>query len=146
MTKGPIDHLRKPHPFPVSDHWRLGCSCGWQGKVERCQGPRQLGRDEAEAKLNKQFIDHIPADRRQLYVLVDQRPSHLSAEDPEGNPIELPTGNFIMPEGVPCSVLSWRDEGGTYFVEVRGFGLRDRKIELPVGEIRTAEGRVFRMA
>lgn len=146
MVEKATAHIRRPHPFPVQEHWRIDCDCGWSGKLCRFEGPRELGRAEAEKRLNQLFIDHVPADRRQLYILVDQRPSREIEEDAEGNLFEPATGNFIMPEGKPCTLLGWWEENGLYRGKVRGFDLKDPVLELPIGEIRTAEGKVYRVA
>lgn len=134
-------HIRRPHPFPVLDKWRIDCDCGWRGEIPRYAGSRDLPRDEAERELNKLFVAHVPAGQRQLYVLVDQRRSGLEDE----NDLELPTGNMIMPEGKPCTLLGWIERAGVYRGRVKGFDHNDPELELPIGEIRTADGRVFRI-
>ena len=53
-------------------------------------------------------------------------------------------GNFIMPEGKPCNMLRWWQKGGLYYGRAQGFGLGDPVLELPIGEIRLEDGRVFR--
>lgn len=80
---------------------------------------------EAEAALEEAFRVHLPQDQRRLYILVDQRPGHV--------------GNWIMPEGEPVQLSQWIEDNGTYR------GLIGGDNWLPIGEIRTTEGRVFRM-
>lgn len=136
------EHIRKPHPFPVMSKWRIECSCGWRGEISRIHAMRDLSRTEAEERLNRLFIDHVPPAERQTYVLVDQRPSRIEG----ANGVELPTGNMIMPEGLPCTLLQWWEDGDEYHGRVQGFRFGDPVLVLPIGEIRTADGRVFRMA
>jgi hypothetical protein len=97
---------------------------------------------EIEQDLERQFADHLPADERVLYLMIDQR--QVPVEDDEGNEVEIARGNFLMPIGTPCLLTKWREAAGvrwgSYLVPETG-----EAGELPVGEIRTQDGRVFRL-
>lgn len=136
-------HIRRWNPSPVRGRWQLKCDCGWCGEISAFDGPRQIPRGEADKQLEQMFLGHIPEARRQTYVLVDQRA--MAAGDPvEGEP-DSPVGNFIMPEGKPCRLVAWWESDGVYQGRVKGFDFEDPELELPIGEIRTANGQVFRL-
>ncbi len=98
---------------------------------------------EAYAQLNKLFLAHIPAAELQAYVLVDAR-VHTEADPETGEPEKL-YGIFIMPEAVACRVIrDWEDDG-VRWAEVQEPGPTKPPISLPIGEVRTREGRVFRL-
>lgn len=85
------------------------------------------------------FVAHVPAESLRTYVLVDQTPVP-DPSDPESGRT-LPAGNFLMPEGVPCVFdKHWEDDGvrWVHLVEpIEG--------NMPVGEVRTSQGKVFRL-
>lgn len=123
-------HRRIPHPQPSSKGWILDCSCGWRAAVSPYRRPpaKPATREECEAELNRQFIDHVPAAERRSYVLVDQRPGHEA--------------NWLMPEGIEVKFHGWRDHAGTFYATISLPG--EAPFEMIVGEIRIADGRVFR--
>ena len=143
---GLIRHRRQPFPSSVRGQWKLACCCGWSHEVSGATPRRQ-----AEDELGRLFVEHVPLDERQAYLLVDRRPSgrlvdqqwNKEFEEYEGG-TELPAGNFIMPEGRPCTLLEWWESDGIYYGRAQGFGLGDPVVELPLGEIRLENGRVFR--
>ena len=103
-------------------------------------GPRVKPGREVEAQLEAEFVAHIDPAERSRYLLVDQRPVPTGAGDEV-----LPTGNFIMPEGRAVMLTSWRKDDdevawGSYLELENG-----QTGELPVGEVRCADGRVFRL-
>jgi hypothetical protein len=127
-------HRRIPHPSPVRGGYVIECSCGWRSRIEPSD-ERIRDRRTREAALNSLFVEHVPADRRRSYVLVDQR----QVPDPNDEERTLPVGNFIMPEGVPCQFSSHWDDDGVRYVQIE----KPAREVLPVGEIRTADGQVF---
>lgn len=153
----PTAHRRVPYPSPVraGQRWRMGCSCGWKTEipVTGLNGKR-LTVPERDAKLNRLFVAHIPVKQRRTYVLCDQRPnpqpdvSKMADWDPDSGE-EMPmadfgTGNFIMPEGVPCRIVSHYEADGLWRAKVREFRFDAPEIDMLVGEVRTRDGRVFR--
>lgn len=142
-------HLRRPHPSPVKGLWLLECDCGWRGHTPTAKPSGQaVPYRDAEKELNALFLEHIPVDQRQTYLLIDQRPSQTlrNPGDEDAEPEYLATGNYIMPEGKPCTLLGWWEDAGTYQGRAKGFAFEDPVLLLPIGEIRTAGGRVFRLA
>lgn len=121
-----LAHQRIDYPAVSQGNWRIGCTCGWNGKLP-AKDPTKPWED-----LDALFVAHVPAESLRTYVLVDQRASQA---DPE-----KPRGNFLMPEGVPCLFdRHWEDDGlrWVHLVEpVEG--------DFPVGEVRTENGRVFK--
>ena len=130
-------HRRVIYPTPRAGLWRIGCSCGWKHELGQI-----VSRSAAERILDRAFVEHIPADRRRVYLLVDQRNSDPTDDSDSSD--RLAMGNFIMPEGKPCNMLRWWQKGGLYYGRAQGFGLGDPVLELPIGEIRLEDGRVFR--
>lgn len=121
-------------------NWLLGCTCGWMGKA----APRP-GFDH-EGDLNRQFVEHVPEAERRTYLLVDMRPSNVDARPAQGefdDPEKLPIGTFVMPAGEPVAFLSWHDDDGVYIGRFKPANGPEQ--ELPVGEYRSPEGRVFRL-
>ena len=135
-----LRHIRRGSQMARGGWWAIRCDCGWSDRVSAMAGPRVKPGHEVEAQLEAAFVDHLPPAERALYLLVDQR----LVPTGEGDEV-LPTGNFIMPEGRAVMLTSWRrDEDdvawGSYFeLENGAVG------ELPVGEVRFADGRVFRL-
>lgn len=129
-------HRRVPHPSPIKGGYVIGCTCGWRGRIEPSD-KRIRDRTAREAALNALFVEHVPADRRRAYVLVDQR-QLPDPSDPDGGRT-LPVGNFIMPEGVPCQFSAHWEDDGVRYVQIE----KPKREVLPVGEIRTADGQVF---
>jgi hypothetical protein len=127
-------HRRIPHPSPIRGGYVIKCTCGWSGRIEP-DDERIRNPVTREAALNALFVEHVPEDKRRTYVLVDQR----QVPDPADPDSMLPVGNFIMPEGVPCQFSAhWEDDGVRYVqLEAPIAGT------MPVGEVRTADGKVF---
>lgn len=124
-------HMRKVYPSPVAGKWRLECKCGWRGEIDAVKADGSAVEPKVrDPELQRMFIEHLPPGARRLYVLVDRRPGH--------------NGNWIMPEGVAVDLRSWTQDGKFYRGEVAEFGCDKQPINLPIGEIRTEEGRVFR--
>ena len=119
-------HRRVIWPMPNGSVWTMGCECGWKGEERLVDHPRDTARSVMDA-LNEQFRAHLPADERFAYVKVDSR-------------VEL-LGAWVMPDGVPCQYGNWRKVGGEYVVDVIG----PHACTLPVGEVISPEGRIFRL-
>jgi hypothetical protein len=149
MRKSSIPHIRRPAPMPIGSVWRIDCDCGWRGEVLRWKSRGvDKTREEAEAELNHKFVAHLPPAQRQTYVLVDQTLAPDPRDgiaDPRKAKNFLPRGNWIMPEGKGCNILEWGEKGGVYSAKVRGYLPGDPVLELPVGEVRTADGKVYRL-
>lgn len=139
MAKKNCKHIRRSHPQPVAGKWLMRCDCGWEGRI------LNIGQTSTKAyeQLNKKFLEHIPTDELQTYVLVDTR-VHTEADPETGEPERI-YGNFIMPEGVACRLVrDWEDDG-VRWAEVQEAAATKPVIALPIGEVRTREGRVFRL-
>lgn len=157
-----VRHLRRPEPMPRGAFYHIECDCGWAGKVPVKDGLGQALTDAAE----ELWVAHVPPRERRVYLLLDTRapdefrslPSIRDAlrdEGPRSGSVleheakrrferQLPIrGNFVMPEGTPIHLHSTDERDGMYYGT---FSLeRDGpQQELPVGEIRTPDGRVWR--
>lgn len=135
-------HIRRVDQTPLRGRWRIACDCGWQGWVDQSIAGRVRSGPQVSDELDRAFIDHLPQLERELYLLVDQR--QVEVEDDEGQVQLVARGNYIMPVGTPCLLTSWHETDGVrwghYLVPETG-----QAGELPVGEIRTADNRVFRL-
>lgn len=129
--------------MPVRARWIMACDCGWSCRVRQFDGTRPRSRQEIEEELQAEFVNHIPPAERQTYLLLDTRPqpSADSIIDEDGQ-IAI-VGNFVMPEGLPVELISTRRRSGVHFGRFR-IGSGDEQ-ELPIGEVRTPDGRVFRL-
>lgn len=121
----------------------MRCDCGWVARVPQFDGTRPLSRDEIEQRLERQFLAHIPAGELRTYLLLDTRPPQGCDDlvNDDGTPIIV--GNFAMPEGVPVQLLSTDQRDGVHYGRFKIAG--EDEAELPIGEVRTPEGRVFRL-
>lgn len=132
-----LKHYRRIDARPRGGQWKVKCDCGWIGAISLAAAAspdgKVKGRD-IERLLDIAFKGHLPAHERRLYLLADQR---VMGEDDDGNPIFA--GNFVMPEGTPLL-------GGFRWYESEGmnYAMLPNGEHLPIGEIRTAEGRVFK--
>jgi hypothetical protein len=131
----------------------IACDCGWEGHTAQ-MARKPLEIDEA---LEQLFRAHLPPDERQTYLLVDSRrptsssPLEQMGEDSDrgaqspGGLSAQPTivGTFVMPEGARCCSPTGSRTGCTTGRYRTRRGRETR--ELPIGEVRTPEGRVFRL-
>lgn len=119
-------HIRRPDLGPVSGKWHTACDCGWSASVPLLSTDgKTMNKPLIEAQLEKVFVEHLPADQRRLYLLIDQRPGHEAV--------------WVMPLGEPAILESHGEEKGVRF------GFINTGEEFPIGEIRTAEGQIFRI-
>lgn len=131
-------HIRRPYPQPMGELWLMRCDCGWSGSIVALGQSARVAYDE----LNRQFLAHIPPAELRAYVLVDVRVEREA--DPEAGIPERLYGIFIMPEGVGCRVIrDWEDDG-VRWAEVQEWDPLKPPVSLPIGEIRTREGKVWR--
>lgn len=137
MASNPCAHIRRPDGAANSRGlFGIACDCGWSGAIGTVDGAgAALDNSQIEAALDAKFVDHIPAAERRTYILVDARSAG------EG----LINGNFVMPEGVPVQLLSSHKFDGVHFGDWRDPDTGETGT-LPIGEVRTPESQVFRMA
>lgn len=102
--------------------WPIRCDCGWAALIV----VKDRSRAEIEEAVEAKYREHLPPDERELYVLVDQRPGH--------------EGNWLMPVGSPAIIRAWFESEGEYRAHLIG----TPRI-FPIGEIRIADGRVFKI-
>jgi hypothetical protein len=127
----------------------MACDCGWRGEIAELGGQHED--EDVSFRINQLFLEHIPAAEHEAYLLVDQRQSdqpkpgtEVINQDGEIEDAEmLPRGNWIMPTGIPCTILRWYENGDEYRAVVRKFETGASEIDILVGEVRTADGRVF---
>jgi len=129
-------HRRIIYPMPSAMFWRMGCTCGWEEQIPLELVP-DLTSAQVKVKLDDWYVRHIPSEERQVYVLVDQRIREFGDEDED----DRPEGNWIMPEGIACKFDTHWESDGERFVHV----IEPRDCILPVGEVRTRDGRIFRL-
>lgn len=151
-------HIRRPDPSPLRGNWLIACDCGWTGTVP------DLGRSREQIgdALNRIFVDHLPKGESRTYLLVDtQEPrSNLTigqitdAMAEAGEKLDAAEaarrfeaqpkiiGTFVMPVGEPVVLLGERKAAGVHYGR---FTVDGREHELPIGEVRTADSRVFRL-
>jgi hypothetical protein len=158
-TSALCPHIRRNHVQPQDGDWIMDCDCGWRGKASA-----ELPRDEASADLERQFIAHLRPEELRAYILCDvRRPEGwqtvadiidaaartervaLTVQEAQRRFHAQPqiVGNFVMPEALPVELVSSRYEDEVHFGTFRIDG-GDELHELPIGEVRTPEGRVFR--
>jgi len=157
-------HIRRPDPSPRGDSWHIECDCGWQTSIPIHAGRRMLTAEQLRDRGESAFICHIPPRERKTYLLVDSRtpPGFRAADEimdesaDDGQPItrdralaifhEQPPimGVFVMPWGKPVILVSTDERGGIRYGRFKQSpnGPED---ELPIGEVRTHDGRVFRI-
>jgi hypothetical protein len=146
-------HIRRHRLHPEGSAWILDCDCGWRGRI-----PVAQRREDADSALEAQFVEHLKPEERQTYLLCDTRKpacwrslaeiiadDHLPLDAAQQVFHAQPQiiGNFVMPEGLPVMLLASREEEGMHFGTFR-IGTDGESRELPIGEVRTPEGRVFR--
>ncbi len=161
-----VRHLRRPEAMPRGAFYHIECDCGWAGKVELRQGNLILDGQALTDAAEELWVSHVPPRERRVYLLLDTRApdDFLSlptirhelqcASDRKGLALEaeakrrfetqLPIrGNFLMPEGTPIFLHSTDERDGMYYGT---FSLEQDgpTQELPVGEIRTPDGQVWR--
>jgi hypothetical protein len=155
-----IRHLRRLVSRPEGPCRLIRCECGWEGRTP------DMGRTEAEvdASLERIYRDHLPVDEARTHLLVDSRENpdfqdldwwldqaprlengkpdrawaraHYSAQP-------RIIGTFVMPIGEPVTLVADRLERGVHFGTYRN--AEQELAELPIGEVMTTEGRVFRL-
>lgn len=164
-------HVRRPDPMPRGQFHHFGCDCGFEGKVPIHSGGRLLQGDNLTERAEAAWVAHVPPRERRVYLLLDTRPpehfqpldeikDHLRAlaavegaalddqllavkaqvEFQAQRPIR---GNYVMPEGLLIdTMLAIEERGGKDWgrFQVKENGPVE---ELPVGEIRLPDGRVF---
>lgn len=137
-----LEHYRRPQQQIDDGRWWIECDCGWKGSTPCDTAGRVKVAAEIEPELEAQFTAHLPAAKRRSYLLIDQRSGEC--EDEHGKLITLPRGNFLMPGGEPVTLVKWRTEDGVrlglWLIPETG-----ETGELPVGEVRTADNRVFKL-
>lgn len=101
---------------------RGACKCGWAREL-RVKGYPSL--DAARMALEKAFVEHIPFADRSAGIYVNVFPCQEMVA--------------VMPEGEPAQLEAHWEDG-----DVRYGRLIDGRI-LPIIEIRTQDGRVFKM-
>lgn len=168
-----LKHIRHP-PDPMLHRGRrhIECTCGWLGKLPVVSRGRRLSPDEVVKQSETLWLSHVPPRERRTYLLLDTRhPPGFRDVDmirdelrdqaiEDGLPVDEVrlriaaqaeynrqrpiVGNFLMPEGTPVQVVEVIDRLGDLYMG-RFKAARDGTIEeLPVGEIRTPDGRVWR--
>lgn len=140
-----LKHIRRPSPSVEHGDWIIDCDCGWQGRVSCTDGVKMKPGAQVEQELEKAFKDHLPVSERIAYILVDTRLIEVPASDDEdAELVSVPRGNFLMPLGVSVDLLKCRTEKGvrigSYLNRATG-----ETGELPIGEVRTADNRVFKL-
>lgn len=132
--------------MPTRERWQMRCDCGWLGEVSASSAGRVKAGQEVEIELDALFVGHLKPDERRLYVLVDQRQKGHRVERGNGEveSIMAGVGNFLMPEGTPCLLTTWHEAEGVYFGHYLDPKTGDHGV-LPIGEVRTADGRVLRL-
>jgi hypothetical protein len=126
--------------MPARGRWTLRCDCGWEGHTAQHEGLRARGRDEVEEALDGAFLAHLGPNERQTYLLVDSRPPPPDWVAPDDRPTIV--GVFVMPEAVPVMLKAHRVDDGVHHGT---FVLDGVERELPIGEVRTPGGEVFRL-
>lgn len=147
-------HIRRPDLSPTRGRWRIRCDCGWHGTAPMARNGKPLTGDQIQEALENAFQKHLPANHRSQYVLVDSRPAvsnaaaqlaamGATAADAEELAAEVGIGGvFVMPEGTPVDDFTHYETDG---VRRAKFRVGERRGDLPIGEIRHPDGRVFRL-
>lgn len=154
-----IRHLRRHSVKPEDGWWLIRCDCGWEGRTPFMQRQRAA----IAASLEVVYREHLPAGEERTHLLVDTREpeENLSLEewldlaaDEESELTEAQAraayaaqspviGTFVMPIGEPVMLVADRYEDGVHNGSYRdAAGVLH---ELPIGEVTTADGRVFRL-
>lgn len=139
MTAKTVRHIYRMKPAPKLGHWLIRCDCGWSAQVP----DRRWRPGERDKTLHGTFLAHIPEAEREVYILVDMRV--VDEADPETGSPETVNGVFIMPAGIPCRQIQWIESDGNFYSKVQPFRPLSPIVTLPVGEVRTRDGKVFRL-
>lgn len=163
-------HVRSPEPMVRGQFHHIECRCGWRGKVPAQRRGRRLGPDDLAKSAETLWLSHVPPRERRVYLLLDTRPPKNfvpleeikdqlrdakleAAEAINDQLLDLQAraefkeqrqivGNFLMPEGSPVHLLKVIERDGRDWGRFRTKA--DGPIEeLPVGEIRTPDGKVW---
>lgn len=163
-------HVRVPEPMMRGRFHHIECHCGWRGKVPMQRRGRQLGQDDLRNSAETLWLSHVPPRERRVYLLLDTRPpsnflpleeikdqmreSKLEAAEAINDQLldlqaraefkaqRQIVGNFLMPEGSPVHLLEVIEKGGRDWGRFQTS--QDGPVEeLPVGEIRTPDGKVW---
>lgn len=135
---GVENHRRIVWPTPTGDIWKMGCCCGWETFVNLSAFIAPTVGTVLDF-LSARFVEHIPEDQRRRHVKVDARPVDV-AVDGETSVTGI-AGTWIMPEGVPCRFKSWWVDDDINYVHV----FEPVDAILPVSEVLTPDGKVFRI-
>jgi hypothetical protein len=149
-----LRHIRRPSSQPDGPWSLIRCDCGWEG---RTVGTGRTG-PEIDASLEQVFRAHLPEAEARTYLLVDSRspPDNASLEDllAECGTVEEAraafaaqpqiVGTFVMPIGEPVVLLRERIDDDVHFGTYCAAD-DPAEAELPVGEVRTPDGKVFRL-
>lgn len=122
MTKFPLlRHVRRLDPLPHQGEVRGACRCGWSKRVSlAAHGSFEAAKSEWE----RLYCEHLPVEECETHLLVNQFPGQEET--------------ITLPLGRPVALESWQSFGGYHWGK-----LADGR-ELPIIEIRTADGRVFK--
>lgn len=147
-------HIRRPASMPDGGWWIIRCDCSWEGRTPDMGRPATV----IDASLEQIFRAHLPEGEAKTHLLVDARPNpdwqeldwwlgrsgldEVAARAEFANQPAI-IGTFVMPFGEPVLLLSERVDDDVHFGTYRTSD--GDEAELPVGEVRTPEGRVFRL-
>lgn len=162
-------HVRRTSGIPAGQFYRIECSCGWIGKVAIHKKGRRLTKDQLLEAAEKAFVEHIPPRHRRVYLLCDLRPpvgfqsldeiraqlkdaAELEGEKVSPAILDLQArarfdaqivirGNFLMPEGTRVHLTGSDERDGLKYGRFTVKGGHEQ--ELPIGEVRLADGRVI---
>lgn len=142
----PLKHQRRPQQQIARGEWSVKCDCGWEGRTGCMEGARVKANAQVQQELETLYRAHLPAAEQRSYVLIDNRKQLIANPGDDGDQlIEVVKGSFVMPIGDPVKLISHSQQGGVHFVVYLDPETGETG-ELPVGEIRTAHGRVFKIA
>lgn len=163
-------HVRMPDPMVRGHFHHFECKCGWRGKVPVVTKGRRLDVDQLRDAAERAWVEHIPPRERRVYLLLDTRPPpnfrdldqiKLELRD-QARDEQLPIdetrlaiaaqaefngqrkimGNFLMPEGTPVHLVDVTERDDLYFGKFQS-RLDGPIEELPIGEVREPNGRVW---
>jgi hypothetical protein len=152
-----IRHLRRPDPNPDQGFRIIRCDCGWEERTpDMCRSAEAL-----ESSLEQLFRQHLPAAEARTHLLCDTREpeSNRALEDIRAELVEQEqdparaeaifaaqpqiVGTFLMPIGIPVMLLGSELRDGVHVGRFSEDGGPEQ--ELPIGEVVTPVGRVFRL-
>lgn len=153
--------------MPTRGEWILRCDCGWEGRTPQLADLRHRSRVETDEALNEAFLAHLRPDERRTYLLVDSRRpedfmevdeiiaaaacargEQLTRAEAQRRYAEQPpiVGVFVMPESIPAMLVDTRESDDPRYEHLGTYRIgNEPPAELPIGEVRTPEGRVFRV-